>query len=314
MAFSSIADIEKYMKEHGCHFYEAILHEEARDSLSDEKTVFNKMTSMYRIMKEADQSYESRLKSHSGLSGGNGAKMQEYADKCGGHRADINTTAQCAFCGEFGSHVMATAIKMAESNACMKRIVASPTAGSCGVVPAILINYERFFAKMDMPKRDTQKADEIQQEAVESRMTEALLVAAGIGNVIANRASISGAAGGCQAEIGTSSAMAAGALAYLRGGDEYIANAAALALKNLLGLACDPVAGLVEVPCVKRNASGAMNALCAVDMALAGIESAIPADEVFDAMREIGDLMSRELKETGKGGLAVTPTACRVHL
>lgn len=302
MAFSSIADIEKYMKEHGCHFYEAILHEEARDSLSDEKTVFNKMTSMYRIMKEADQSYESRLKSHSGLSGGNGAKMQEYA------------ATQGAFCGEFGSHVMATAIKMAESNACMKRIVASPTAGSCGVVPAILINYERFFAEMDMPKRGTQKADEIQQKEVESRMTEALLVAAGIGNVIANRASISGAAGGCQAEIGTSSAMAAGALVYLRGGDEYIANAAALALKNLLGLACDPVAGLVEVPCVKRNASGAMNALCAVDMALAGIESAIPADEVFDAMREIGDLMSRELKETGKGGLAVTPTACRVHL
>ena len=329
MAFSSIADIEKYMKEHSCHFYEAVLHEEARDSLSDEKTVFDKMTSMYRVMKEADQSYESRLTSHSGLSGGNGAKMQEYADRCGDSKADIragrcaeaktdigcgiNAAPQGAFCGEFGSHVMATAIKMAESNACMKRIVASPTAGSCGVVPAILINYERYFAKADVERNGELKDDQL-QEAVEARMTEALLVAAGIGNVIANRASISGAAGGCQAEIGTSSAMAAGALAYLRGGDEYIANAAALALKNLLGLACDPVAGLVEVPCVKRNASGAMNALCAVDMALAGIESAIPADEVFDAMREIGDLMSRELKETGKGGLAVTPTACRVHL
>ncbi len=305
MAFSSIADIEKYMKEHNCHFYEAVLHEEARDSLSDEKTVFDKMTSMYRVMKEADQSYESRLTSNSGLSGGNGAKMQEFAD--------MNATSQGAFCGEFGSHVMATAIKMAESNACMKRIVASPTAGSCGVVPAILINYERYFAKTDV-QRSVGLKGELQQEAVEARMTEALFVAAGIGNVIANRASISGAAGGCQAEIGTSSAMAAGALAYLRGGDEYIANAAALALKNLLGLACDPVAGLVEVPCVKRNASGAMNALCAVDMALADIESAIPADEVFDAMREIGDLMSRELKETGKGGLAVTPTASRVHL
>ncbi len=305
MAFSSIADIEIYMKEHNCHFYEAVLHEEARDSLSDEKTVFDKMTSMYRVMKEADQSYESRLTSNSGLSGGNGAKMQEFAD--------MNATSQGAFCGEFGSHVMATAIKMAESNACMKRIVASPTAGSCGVVPAILINYERYFAKTDV-QRSVGLKGELQQEAVEARMTEALFVAAGIGNVIANRASISGAAGGCQAEIGTSSAMAAGALAYLRGGDEYIANAAALALKNLLGLACDPVAGLVEVPCVKRNASGAMNALCAVDMALADIESAIPADEVFDAMREIGDLMSRELKETGKGGLAVTPTASRVHL
>lgn len=255
--------------------------------------------------------------------------MQEYADRYGDSKADLragrcaeaktdigcdtNAAPQGAFCGEFGSHVMATAIKMAESNACMKRIVASPTAGSCGVVPAILINYERYFGKTDVQRNGELKDDQL-QEAVEARMTEALLVAAGIGNVIANRASISGAAGGCQAEIGTSSAMAAGALAYLRGGDEYIANAAALALKNLLGLACDPVAGLVEVPCVKRNASGAMNALCAVDMALAGIESAIPADEVFDAMREIGDLMSRELKETGKGGLAVTPTACRVHL
>lgn len=317
MAFSSIADIEKYMKEHNCHFYEAVLHEEARDSLSDEKTVFDKMTSMYRVMKEADQSYESRLTSNSGLSGGNGAKMQEYADRRAEAKndkgCDINAASQGAFCGEFGSHVMATAIKMAESNACMKRIVASPTAGSCGVVPAILINYERYFAKADVERNGELKDDQL-QEAVEARMTEALFVAAGIGNVIANRASISGAAGGCQAEIGTSSAMAAGALAYLRGGDEYIVNAAALALKNLLGLACDPVAGLVEVPCVKRNASGAMNALCAVDMALAGIESAIPADEVFDAMREIGDLMSRELKETGKGGLAVTPTACRVHL
>ncbi len=317
MAFSAIADIERYMKEHSCHFYEAVLNEEARDSLSDEKTVFDKMTSMYRVMKEADQSYESRLTSHSGLSGGNGAKMQEYADKCGGSktdiRADLNPKSQGAFCGEFGSHVMTTAIKMAESNACMKRIVASPTAGSCGVVPAILINYEHYFAKADVQSSGKLKEKQL-QDAVEARMTEALLVAAGIGNVIASRASISGAAGGCQAEIGTSSAMAAGALAYLRGGDDYIANATALALKNMLGLACDPVAGLVEVPCVKRNASGAMNALCAVDMALAGIKSAIPADEVFDAMREIGELMSRELKETGKGGLATTPTACQIHL
>lgn len=303
MAFSSISDIEKYMKEHDCHFYEAILHEEARDSLTDESEIFDKMTSMYRIMKEADESYESKLKSHSGLSGGNGARMQEYAGKS-------------AFCGEFGTHVMATAIKMAESNACMKRIVASPTAGSCGVVPAVLINYERFYGAgiSNCDCKQQQKRSNNSDSASEHRMTEALLVAAGIGNVIANRASISGAAGGCQAEIGTSSAMAAGALAYLKGGDEYIATASALALKNLLGLACDPVAGLVEVPCVKRNASGAMNALCAADMALAGIKSAIPADEVFDAMREIGDLMSKELKETGKGGLAVTPTACRVRI
>lgn len=302
MAFSSMADIEKYMSEHNCHFYEAILHEEARDSLTDEQSIFDKMTSMYRVMKAADSDYDEKLKSHSGLSGGNGAKMQKYADDFSAERNKE------ALCGEFGSHVMATAIKMAESNACMKRIVASPTAGSCGVVPAVLINYENFYEKSDDFISDNGG------KRTEKRMTEALLVAAGIGNVIAQRASISGAAGGCQAEIGTSSAMAAGALAYLRGGDEYISDAAALALKNMLGLACDPVAGLVEVPCVKRNASGAMNALCAADMALAGIKSFISADEVFDAMREIGELMSRELKETGKGGLAVTPTACRLKL
>ena len=302
MAFSSMADIEKYMSEHNCHFYEAILHEEARDSLTDEQSIFDKMTSMYRVMKAADSDYDEKLKSHSGLSGGNGAKMQKYAD-------DFSVEQKKgALCGEFGSHVMATAIKMAESNACMKRIVASPTAGSCGVVPAVLINYEKKKEKTDDFISDNGG------KRTEKRMTEALLVAAGIGNVIAQRASISGAAGGCQAEIGTSSAMAAGALAYLRGGDSYISDAAALALKNMLGLACDPVAGLVEVPCVKRNASGAMNALCAADMALAGIKSFISADEVFDAMREIGELMSRELKETGKGGLAVTPTACRLKL
>ena len=237
------------------------------------------MTKMYHVMKEADASYDGALMSNSGLSGGNGLKMQNYADSNGKSKNK-------ALCGEFGSHVMASAIKMAENNACMKRIVASPTAGSCGVVPAVLLNYEKME---NMP---------------EQTMVEALIVAAGIGNVIAERASIAGAAGGCQAEIGTSSSMAAGALAYLRGGDGYIEDAAALAMKNMLGLVCDPVGGLVEVPCVKRNAAGAMNALCAADMALAGIKSAIDVDKVYDAMRQIGEMMDKDLKETGKAGLA----------
>ena len=234
-------------------------------------------------MKEADEAYDDTLTSHSGLSGKNGKKMADYA-----------ATHKC-MCGEFGGAVMARAIKMAESNACMKRIVAAPTAGSCGVVPAILITYERMT------------------NTSENDMVKALFVAAGIGDVIARRASISGARGGCQAEIGASSAMAAGALAWLKSGSSHlITQAAAMALKSLLGLVCDPVAGLVEVPCVKRNASGAMNALCAVDMALAGIESAIPADEVIDAMREIGDLMHKDLRETGKGGLAATATGMAI--
>ena len=260
-----------------------MIREEARDSQQPEMDIVNRMTQMYRSMKEADEAYDDSLTSHSGLSGKNGKKMADYA-----------ATHKC-MCGEFGGAVMARAIKMAESNACMKRIVAAPTAGSCGVVPAILITYERMT------------------NTSENDMVKALFVAAGIGDVIARRASISGARGGCQAEIGASSAMAAGALAWLKSGSSHlITQAAAMALKSLLGLVCDPVAGLVEVPCVKRNASGAMNALCAVDMALAGIESAIPADEVIDAMREIGDLMHKDLRETGKGGLAATATGMAV--
>ena len=155
-----------------------------------------------------------------------------------------------------------SAIKMGESNACMRRIVAAPTAGSCGVLPAVLLSYEEINA------------------TEEEKMIEALYVAAGIGEVIANRAFISGAEGGCQAEIGSAAAMAAGAVAYLQGGDHNaIVNACAMALKNLIGLACDPVAGLVEIPCVKRNVIGAVDALSSADMAIAGIGSVIPPDE-----------------------------------
>ena len=144
-------------------------------------------------------------------------------------------------------------------------------------------------------------------------MVHAMYVSAGVGNVIAENASIAGASGGCQAEIGSASAMAAAGLAYLQGGDARVmANAAALALKNMLGLACDPVCGLVEVPCVKRNVAGAVNAVTSAQMALAGINSAIPVDEVIDAMRRIGADMSDTLKETARGGLATTRTALEV--
>ena len=191
---------------------------------------------------------------------------------------------------------MEKALRVSESNACMKRIVAAPTAGSCGVVPAAFLSIQEKMGYDD------------------DQMTEALLVAAGIGGVIASRAFLAGAAGGCQAEIGSASAMAAGGLAYLLGGDaDTIAHAAALALKNLLGLACDPVAGLVEVPCVKRNVMGAVNALTSADLAMAGIFSKIPPDEVIDAMRNIGRNMNEDIRETGKGGLAGTPSGIRIR-
>ena len=175
--------------------------------------------------------------------------------------------------------------------------VAAPTAGACGVLPAVLVPYFQKRCK------DTDK------------ILKAMYVAAGIGQIIATRSSISGAAGGCQAEIGSASSMAAGALTYLQGGNcEQIATAAAMAMKNLLGLVCDPVAGLVEVPCVKRNVIGAVNAVSCSDMAMAGITSFIPVDHVIDAMDEIGRNMPCQYKETSQGGLAVTPAGKSVVL
>ena len=192
--------------------------------------------------------------------------------------------------GDYLAEVIATALSVGESNACMCKIVAAPTAGACGVLPAVLV--------------PLYKQGNIEEEDI----LKALYVASGIGAVIAFRACIAGAAGGCQAEIGSASAMAAGALTALRGGDaEQIGNAVAMALKNLMGLVCDPVAGLVEVPCVKRNVVGAVNAISCADMALAGVTSRIPVDQVIDCMGDVGRRMPVEFRETALGGLAVTP-------
>ena len=177
----------------------------------------------------------------------------------------------------------------------MRRIVAAPTAGASGVLPAVLLPLRR---------RDGLE---------EAQMVQALYVAAGFGQVIASRASISGAEGGCQAEVGSASGMAAAALTAVMGGaPDASAHACAMALANTLGLVCDPVAGLVEVPCVKRNVMGAVNALACAEMALAGLTSAIPCDEVIDAMRAVGDALPASLRETGLGGLAATPTGRRI--
>lgn len=193
--------------------------------------------------------------------------------------------------GGYLAQVMAEALKTAECNACMKRIVAAPTAGSCGVLPAVLLPLWR--------------SGSYNEEAI----CRALYVSAGFGQVVAARATLAGAEGGCQAEVGAASAMAAAALVELRGGTaEQCAEAFAMALTNLEGLVCDPVAGLVEIPCIKRNVIGAMNAVSCADMALAGVVGHIPADEVIDAMAEVGAAMSNDLRETGIGGLAGTPT------
>lgn len=278
MSFRSLDEILSKCKEEDKPFWRVVLEDDMEERLVSEEESFEKMKQLYMAMKGADIAYEEDLTSTSGLVGGDGARM--------GRALSEGKTLGGPFIGE----VMSKALKMGESNACMKKIVAAPTGGACGVLPAVLLTYEERFG------------------AFLQQMIEAMYVAAGIGQVIAVRAFISGAAGGCQAEIGSASAMAAGALAYLNGGDaQGITHAAAMSLKNLMGLVCDTVAGLVEVPCVKRNAGGAVIAIASADMAVAGIRSQIPPDEVIDAMREVGESLPRTLRETGEGGLAATP-------
>ncbi len=262
----------------GRDLFEAVLEDDCRERGATREDSLSRMGALLEAMRRAQAGYDPTLRSGSGMAGGDGARMRRYARERGG------------VCGPFVGEVIAQAIEMGESNACMKRIVAAPTAGSCGVLPAVLLPYQRREGLRD------------------EDVVRALYVAGAIGQAIATQASISGAEGGCQAEIGSASAMAAGALCYLGGGDaQAVCHAAAIALKSLLGLVCDPVAGLVEVPCVKRNAAGAMIAMMSADMALAGIRSAVPPDEVVLAMRDVGERMDASLRETGLAGTAGTP-------
>ena len=280
MSYHSVEEIISRCKEQKITFYEAILLEDCHDRGVTKEQSKETMLHMWRAMVDSTNSYERNRKSRSGLVGDEGGRMEDYRKE------------NDPLCGDFVSKVMMRALQMGGNNACMKRIVAAPTAGACGVLPAVLTTFEDKY------------------QVGEEKLVEALYVAAGIGQVIAERAFIAGAAGGCQAEIGSASSMAAAALVYLRGGNaEQMSTASGIALKNLLGLVCDPVGGLVEVHCVKRNVIGAVNALSSADMALAGITSAIPTDQVIDAMRTVGESMDESLRETGKGGLAGTKRA-----
>ena len=277
MALNSIAEILAQGKKEGKPFWEIVLLSDMEERQVSREASKAKMLTTWQAMRDAADAYTGTRRSVSGLVGGDGMKMRQY-----------NLRGE-SFCGDYTSEVIAEALSMAESNACMRRIVAAPTAGACGVMPAVLLPLVR------------------RSNLTQRQILQALYVACGVGIVIASRACIAGASGGCQAEIGTASAMAAAALVSLRGGsDEMIAHAVAMALSNLMGLVCDPIAGLVEVPCVKRNVIGAMNAVSAADMALAGIESYVPVDEVIDAMGEVGRHMPVEYRETALGGLANT--------
>jgi L-serine dehydratase len=238
-----------------------------------------------QVMKESVQrGLIGAERSVSGLAGGDARRLHE------------SSLAGKTISGDRTMLAVARAMAAAEVNACMGRIVAAPTAGSCGVLPGVLLTVAERLGKSD------------------EDLVRALFTAAGFGMVIAQKASISGAAGGCQAECGSAAAMAAAAGVELAGGSpEQSAHAAAVALKSMLGLVCDPVAGLVEVPCVKRNGTAAALALAAIDMALAGIQSAIPADEVIEAMGQVGRALPESLRETAGGGLAATPTAREIE-
>lgn len=280
MNYHSINDLVELCHKNNAQIWQVIMMDNAHERRVSEDKIFENMRLMYKAMKTADNNYDKSLKSPSRMAGGDGELMYQY-NKSGRN-----------ICGDFVGMVMEKALKMGESNACMRRIVAAPTAGSCGVIPAVFISYETYF------------------KALEDDMVKALLIASGIGAVIAENASIAGASGGCQAEIGSASAMAAAGLTFLQGGDSLqIVNSSALALKSMLGLACDPVCGLVEVPCIKRNVAGAMNAITAAQMSMAGIKSVISPDEVIDSMQRIGAAMPSSLKETAREGLAITPTA-----
>ena len=239
-----------------------------------------KMLENLQVMKEsAVQGMSPDTRSVSGMVGGQAAKMWAHADHAIG--------------GAILGRAAARAMAIAECNACMGKIVAAPTAGACGILPAALLTMQDEYGYTD------------------AQLVDALFTAAAVGRVIAKRSSISGAEGGCQAECGSAAAMAAAALTELAGGTaQMAADACAFAMMNSLGLVCDPVNGLVEVPCVYRNVSGVSNALTAAEMVLSGVTSPIPADEVIDAMKAVGDALPTSLRETGEGGCAACASVC----
>jgi len=278
----SIKEIVQISENRGIDFPEAVLlmDSEATGIPADE--IRSRMSSRFSDMKRSvAEARENRIPCK--LVSRTGAPLREYAESGG-------------LCGDFMLYAASVALDVATYNASMGRIVAAPTAGSCGILPGLLFAWEKFYGV------GTYDSD--------SRITDALVSAGGIGEVIANRATLAGAEGGCQAECGAAAAMGAGALVYLCGGNSsFISNAVAITLKSLLGLVCDPVGGLVESPCIKRNGTLTAVGALSADMALAGIESIIPADEVIDAMGQVGRSMPPSLRETSLGGLAASPTA-----
>lgn len=277
--FRNVKELIEITKEKQISISDVMIAQEMEVTEKTKEEIFQQMDHNLTVMEAAVQKGLEGVTSQTGLTGGDAVKLQAYIQS------------GKSLSGPLILDAVSKAVATNEVNAAMGTICATPTAGSAGVVPGTL-----FAVKEKLnPTRE--------------QMIRFLFTAGAFGFVVANNASISGAAGGCQAEVGSASGMAAAAIVEMAGGTpEQSAEAMAITLKNMLGLVCDPVAGLVEVPCVKRNAMGASNAMIAADMALAGITSRIPCDEVIDAMYKIGQTMPTALRETGQGGLAATPT------
>ena len=283
--YHSLSSLIQASVQEGCTISRLVLAQQAAQMEQTEEALYRKMEKTYRVMAASiEPGCRKNLRSTSGLTGGSAYKMRQVSE------------AGKSLTGPLLSGALYRALAVSELNASMGRIVAAPTAGSCGILPAAVLTMEK------------------DRGCSEKGCIMSLFTASAVGMIIANNASLAGAEGGCQAECGSAAAMAAAAITELAGGTpEMAGHAVAIALKNILGLVCDPVAGLVEIPCIKRNASGVAGAFVAAELALAGIESAIPADEVIWAMKKVGDAMSPALKETAEGGLAATPTGKKLH-
>lgn len=278
--FNKGTELLNLCKKQNKKIYEIVIEKEMNDANISYEELMDKMTLVLDTMiNSSNSALDKEIISISRLTGGNAKKMENYKNQNKTISGDLITSA------------MARALSTSEVNASMGRIVAAPTAGASGILPSALITTKEKFNLSD------------------EDMIHGLFTAAGIGEIVAKNATISGAEGGCQAECGVASSMAAAAIIEMVGGDvEASLNAASFALINILGLVCDPVSGLVEFPCALRNASGVANALISADLAMAGIKSLIPFDEVVDAMYKVGKAMPETLRETALGGVAATPT------
>ena len=282
--YKSISELVNAASSAGKTISEVVLADQAEQLCISPDALFERMDARLSVMEDSVKAgMNPALRSTSGLTGGDASRMWDHAASGG-------------ICGGFTNRAMARALAVSENNAAMGKIVAAPTAGSCGILPGAVVSM------LDEGRCSREAA------------VMALFTAGAFGMVIAQNAPIAGAEGGCQAECGSAAAMAAAALVELMGGTpQQCAHACAMAIKNQLGLVCDPVAGLVEIPCIKRNVSGVAIAFSSAEMALAGIESKIPADECIGAMREVGCSIPSALRETAKGGLAATPTGERLR-